>query len=181
MAQWAVVISNERYEGERLFHHETLELNDALEFIGPNGAQRPAGGDEVLVLTGQRPPSVVALGRVRDRATGPLVISYTRRAFDQPQPADQLVLDGALTRLDPATYRSVADRIAPPTGNATWLVSLALPIEASSPPEAVRQFWTYVMELGPRELPAFVWPVGDELAMQAYVLGEEANLDPEED
>jgi len=32
-----------------------------------------------------------------------------------------------------------------------------------------------------RELPAFVWPYGDELAMQAFVLGEETNLDPEED
>ena len=37
------------------------------------------------------------------------------------------------------------------------------------------------MELGPRELPTFVSPAGDELAMQAFVLGEEANLDPEED
>jgi hypothetical protein len=29
-------------------------------------------------------------------------------------------------------------------------------------------------------LPAFVWPPGDELAMQAYVLGDEATLDPED-
>ena len=36
-------------------------------------------------------------------------------------------------------------------------------------------------ELGPAELPTFVWPSGDELAMQAFVLGEEANQDPEED
>jgi hypothetical protein len=38
-----------------------------------------------------------------------------------------------------------------------------------------------VAELGPGELPAFVWPSGDELAMQAFVLGTEANQDPEED
>jgi hypothetical protein len=37
------------------------------------------------------------------------------------------------------------------------------------------------MELGPRELPAFVSPAGNELAMQAFVLGAEANQDPEED
>jgi hypothetical protein len=37
------------------------------------------------------------------------------------------------------------------------------------------------MELGPRELPTFVSPSGDELAMQAFVLGAEANQDPEED
>ena len=63
----------------------------------------------------------------------------------------------------------------------TWLVSLDLPIEASSAAEAVRQFWTYVADLGPRELPTFVSPAGDELAMQAMVAGVEVNLDPEED
>mgnify|MGYP003694787793 CR=1 FL=1 len=36
-------------------------------------------------------------------------------------------------------------------------------------------------KLGPRELPAYVWPWGDELAMQAFVLGAVTNLDPEED
>jgi hypothetical protein len=45
----------------------------------------------------------------------------------------------------------------------------------------VRQFWSHVRELGPAELPTFVWPSGDELAMQAFVLGQEANQDPEED
>jgi hypothetical protein len=62
-----------------------------------------------------------------------------------------------------------------------WLVSVALPIEASTRADAVREFWAYVQSLGPQELPAFVWPTGDELAMQAYVLGERVNLDPEED
>jgi hypothetical protein len=38
-----------------------------------------------------------------------------------------------------------------------------------------------VRDLGPAELPAYVWPSGDELAMQAFVLGAEANQDPEED
>jgi hypothetical protein len=62
-----------------------------------------------------------------------------------------------------------------------WLVGLYLPIEAASQADAVRAFWTYALQLGPRELPAFVSPLGDELSMQAYVLGELANLDPEED
>jgi hypothetical protein len=62
----------------------------------------------------------------------------------------------------------------------TWLVSVDLPIEAADPAEAVRQFWAYVRELGPGELPAFVSPAGDELAMRAYVLGQPVNLDPEE-
>ena len=62
-----------------------------------------------------------------------------------------------------------------------WFVSVALPIEAQSPAEATAEFWRYVQQLGPAQLPAFVWPLGDELAMRAYVQGEEVNLDPEED
>jgi hypothetical protein len=62
-----------------------------------------------------------------------------------------------------------------------WQVSVALPIEAPDRAEAVRQFWAYVASLGPEGLPAYVWPAGDELAMQAYVLDRPVNLDPEED
>jgi hypothetical protein len=63
----------------------------------------------------------------------------------------------------------------------SWLVSVAMPIEAATRAEAVQQFWSHVAALGPGELPTYVWPYGDELAMQAFVLGEEANQDPEED
>jgi hypothetical protein len=175
---WAVVIPEERYSSERLFRHDTLDLS---------GLRGPAAGDDVLLLVGEvgrdaktgGGAHVVALGRVR--AEEPMVLEYTRRLFDNPQPADRLALDGALTKLDPAAYRAVVDGIGPRPGISTWLVSVDLPIEAESPAEAVRQFWTYAMELGPSELPAFVWPSGQELAMQAYVLGAEANLDPEED
>ncbi|MGH8794089.1 MAG: hypothetical protein ACRDXX_15765 [Stackebrandtia sp.] len=60
-----------------------------------------------------------------------------------------------------------------------WQVSLALPIEARGRAEAVAQFWEYVASLGPDELPAFVAPYGDELAMQAFVGGVQTDLDPE--
>lgn len=62
----------------------------------------------------------------------------------------------------------------------TWLVSLDLPIEADTAADAVREFWAYVRALGADELPTFVSPTGDELAMQAMVAGEPVNLDPEE-
>jgi hypothetical protein len=197
MAQWAVVLPADRYEAERLFHHDRVELP---ELIGAGGrlshadgvpaplaatthadpsvaATAPAPGDEVLLLAELPRPAIVALGRVE--AGG--AIAYTRRGFDAPQPAGELPLDGPVTRLEPASFRALAGRLAPPADPRTWLVSVDLPIEAATPAEAVRQFWSYVMQLGPRELPAFVWPAGDELAMQAYVLGEEANQDPEED
>lgn len=67
------------------------------------------------------------------------------------------------------------------TQRKTWLVSVDLPIEATTPAEAVAQFWDYLRELGPEELPVFVSPLADELAMQAYVGGEQHELDPEED
>jgi len=69
----------------------------------------------------------------------------------------------------------------PTAPRARWLVSVALPIEASSPTEAVREFWAYVDSLGPEELPAFVSPAADELAMRAFVMDREAALDPEDD
>ena len=64
---------------------------------------------------------------------------------------------------------------------ARWQVSVSLPIEADSPAEAVAVFWTYVSPLGPDQLPAYVSPAGDELAMRAYLHSEPTNLDPEED
>ena len=186
MGHWAVVISDERHEAERLFHHDTLELTGI-------GRPRPAPGDEVLVVAGHDSPAVVALGRVRqvepehdpdDPSPGddePLVVTYTRRAFDEPVPAERLALGQPVVPVDPETFQAISGSLRPSADRSTWLVSLDLPVEASSPAEAVRVFWSYVMELGPRELPAFVSPAGDELAMQAFVLGEQANLDPEED
>lgn len=189
MSAWAVVLTGRRYETERLFHH------DALDLTGLDDQARPAPGDDVVVVVAGDRPLVVALGRVRPAPAEehdpddpqsaddgqPLVVAYTRRAFDAPVPAEELALTAPVTRIDPAIYRALADRIGPPAERRSWLVSLDLPIEATSPAEAVRIFWSYVMELGPRELPAFVSPSGDELAMQAYVLGAQANQDPEED
>ncbi|HEU4424179.1 MAG TPA: hypothetical protein VFR67_16735 [Pilimelia sp.] len=181
MAQWAVVIPADRFEAERLFHHDTLELDDPHK---PRPG--PIPGDEVLVVADAPVPAVVAVGRVAGEITGgpgsgTLTVAYTRRCFDDPQPAGGLILRGSVTPLDPAAFRALAERVAPTPDSRTWLVSVDLPIEATTAAEAVRRFWSYVMELGPRELPAFVSPSDDELAMQAYVLGEQANLDPEED
>ncbi|PZF97116.1 hypothetical protein [Micromonospora deserti] len=185
---WAVLLPAGRFDAERLVHHDTLELTGLTD-------ARPRPGDQVAVLADD-PPRLVALGRVAaatgqrredpddpqsERAETPLVVTYTRRAFDEPVPADALTLDGPVTALDPDAFQELADRLGPPPQRRSWLVSLDLPIEADSPAEAVRLFWAYVQELGPRELPAFVSPSGDELAMQAFVLGTEANQDPEED
>ncbi|MEU5938538.1 hypothetical protein ABZ807_05005 [Micromonospora sp. NPDC047548] len=171
---WAVLLPAGRLNAERLVHHDTLELP------APAGQPRPRTGDPVAVLVDE-PPRLVALGRVARVGEGTLVVTYTRRAFDEPAPADQVRIAGPVSPLDAGVYRELADRLGPPPLRRTWLVSLDLPIEADSRAEAVRLFWSYVQELGPAELPAFVSPSGDELAMQAFVLGVEANQDPEED
>ncbi|MEV4513522.1 hypothetical protein AB0K00_31710 [Dactylosporangium sp. NPDC049525] len=190
MATWAVVVSEERYSQERLY---------AAQFA-PGGAL-PAG-DEALLVAALDPP--VVFGVARADAEGRL--RYTVNLVDAPLPFAATLEPGAHP-IDEAAFTAVTDAATPAgpaagpgpagltsareaasnaavagvPGKRTWLVSVDLPIEAASPAEAVREFWTYVRDLGPAELPAFVWPAGDELAMQAFVLGAEANQDPEED
>lgn len=188
MAHWAVVVPAERYAAERLFLHDMLELT------GLDGPV-PAVGDEVALVAGGSEPVVFGLGRVAARTDGAggsddagpdetedLDIAYTHRLFDAPLPADGLggSAPGAYP-LDAAAYAALRDKAGDAGARSEWLVGVYLPIEAASRAEAVRAFWTYVLQLGPRELPAFVSPLGDELAMQAFVLGDVANLDPEED
>jgi len=166
MARWAVVIPADRWATERLFNHDTLAL--------PVPDAQP--GDDVLLLAGDE-PRAVAVGRL----TAPGEITFVRRAFDEPVPAGDLKLTEEITALDAEAYDRYARRLSGEPARTPWMVSVAMPIEARSQADAVRQFWTYVAELGPAELPAFVWPSGDELAMQAFVLGAEANQDPEEE
>jgi len=169
-AHWAVNIPPDRWAIERLFQHDTVSVP------GSPGAEP---GDEVLLVAGD---DLVALGRVESAGPGALEIAYTRRAFDQSTPAEGLKLDDdAVTAIAADVFRQLAARLGGDRDRKTWLVSVALPIEAVSPGEAVRQFWSHVLELGPAELPTYVWPSGDELAMQAFVLGAEASQDPEED
>jgi hypothetical protein len=164
---WVVVVPAQAYEVERLYRNETVPV--------PEG---PAPDDQVLLVADGEPPVVFGVGRVRGNGA---VVAYTRRLLDDPQPAGGLALDGPVTQIDEDAFQSVVGRLGPVPDRRAWLVSVDLPIEAESAAEAVREFWTYVSRLGPRELPAFVSPADDELAMQAYVHGEPAELDPEED
>jgi len=208
MAVWAVTIPAEQWATERLFHNETVTVAGAAGTVAPD--------EEVLLVADDY---VVALARAAKSDGDDLVLTYVRRAFDDPPLAAGLMpaptaangepgLTAGLTaeggvpgpdtagggpaltaagggpvEVEPQVFRRLAAALGaePGPGTPTWLVSLALPIEAATPADAVRQFWTHVVELGPGELPAYVWPSGDELAMQAFVLGEETNQDPEED
>jgi hypothetical protein len=167
MAHWAVIIPDEQWATERLFHNETLTLG---------GAAGVAADDEVLLVADDH---VVALARA-GKTDGEL--TYLRHSFDAPVPLEGLALCGEVTPVDAETFRRLAAGLGAGKGTEKgWLVSVTMPIEAATPAEAVRQFWSHVSELGPVELPTYVWPLGDELAMQVYVLGDEANQDPEEE
>ncbi|HEY1487310.1 MAG TPA: hypothetical protein VGF84_14490 [Micromonosporaceae bacterium] len=188
MSAWSVRVSADRFAAERLYHHEALELDGAPEFA----AIQP--GDRVALVADTRPPVVFALATAASSAdgnaddpgadqgeesAGTLLLTYDQRFFDEPRPAPADG-DGPVHVLAPADLAALVPAHRP-TPMRSWLVSIDLPVEAETAAEAARRFWTYVRELGPSELPAFVRPNGDELAMQAFVLGDEANQDPEED
>jgi hypothetical protein len=209
MRCWAVLISADRWQSERAHRHERLELAGLDDESGALRADLRLG-DRVAVVADVQPPALVALGRVAgvdydehnaDDAEAPpasigLAIGYTWRAAETGHAvarpgapivpldgADFLALASAVESPDSAADLAGERPATPsPTGaRRSWLVSLDLPIEAETAAEASRLFWGYVRDLGPDELPTFVSPSGDELAMQAMVAGEPVNLDPEED
>jgi hypothetical protein len=169
MAHWAVVFPGERLDEERLFANEAL----------PVPSEGPAPGDVVLLIADS---VLFGLGRMKSADE----VRYTHRLLDEPLPVGDLKLFGpGVYPLEPSVFEASAGAVDPNLrtdgGKRTWLVSVDMPIEAATAAEAARLFWSFVYELGPQELPAFVSPSGNELAMQAFVLGQEANQDPEED
>jgi hypothetical protein len=168
MGYWAMAVPDEVYTAQRMV---------SSDVVFPDGLDRAAPGDRVALLVPGDPPRLVGLGVVRPASGDALAVAYTRRLFDPPLDVPGL----AAGPLAADAYTRLAQAAGMAPDRAEWLVSLSIPIEASSPADAVRQFWSYVEELGPGELPAFVSPVGDELALQAFVLGAPTNLDPEED
>ncbi|HEY7177229.1 MAG TPA: hypothetical protein VH442_20125 [Micromonosporaceae bacterium] len=192
---WSVVISAERYESERLYQHDGLAVALPDRF-------GMSIGDQVVLIAGTRTPVTFGVGTIRSVTSGEMRIAYTRRMFDEPRPASAAVTlvpetteptiretgQPAVTEAAPvvreisaAAWSAAAAPLDSSDDTRYWLVSVDLPIEAPSAAEAVRQFWSYVTELGPSELPAFVSPADDELAMQAMVAGVEVNLDPEDE
>lgn len=185
---WMVAVPEARYRGERLYQRDSLDIPLA-------SAIGPAAGDEVVLVapdTQAGAAVVFGLGRVLANSGASLAVGYTRRLIDAPLPvgdaglaaeADHAAAGPVLLPAD--RHAALAARLGPAPDPVAprpeWMVSLNLPIEAASPAEAVRVFWTYVRSLGPAELPAFVWPRGDEYAMRPFVLGAEHEMDPEEE
>jgi hypothetical protein len=175
MQHWAAIVGAEQFASERLYAHDSL--------IIPAPGVAPTAGDPVLLVAAE---ALFGLGKVL--AWHPqhesVTVGYTHRLLDDPLPSPVPPAGPGLVAVPPAVYEAAAAQV--PASRRTdadrseWFVSVTLPIEAPSRAEAVREFWTYVDKLGPQELPAYVWPRGDELAMQAFVLGTPTNDDPED-
>jgi len=161
-----VVVPAARLDAERSGGSDRLPLAG----LGSVPVDGPAPGDRVALIGDSEPQVLFGLGRV----TADGMIRYERRLFDAPAPLPIPVPPG-VSELTRDRYTALIPAVT------RFLVSVSLPIEATSPAEAVREFWSYLDSLGPAELPAFVSPAANELAMQAFVLGTEAHLDPEDD
>lgn len=184
MADWVVAVGGDRFREERLYQA------DAVEVAVPAGAGVLPGDRVVLTAEDAGKPVVFGVGRVaRAVRAGSAEVAYTHRMVDRPVGAAEVGIavpaTGEAAPVDGAAVGRLLEAAGPGVGGVLperqWMVSLDLPIEAASPAEAVRIFWSYVRSLGPGELPAFVWPRGDELAMRPYVLGAEHEMDPEEE
>jgi hypothetical protein len=188
MRHWVGILATEQFAMERLYARESITLP-----AGAGEGQGAAEPDDAVALVTAGPASALfGLGVVVGRsAAGAVRVAYRERLYDDPptvpaqlMPAARPVPPG-LYPLPPSQYTLLsalaANQVQALSGHSVWFVSVALPIEAATRADAVREFWTYVDKLGPQELPAYVWPLGDELAMQAYVLGAVTNLDPEKD
>jgi len=118
---------------------------------------------------------VFALGEV----DGPAV-AYRRRLEEPAKTVESAESEEGWTELNPDAWEDLVRTLPTPELRSDWLVTLSMPIEAVDKAEAVRQFWSYIRSLGPKELPTFVAPYGRELEGTSFLLGVEHEQDPEE-
>ena len=175
MRYWLLALNEDEFTEQQAYEVEAVEPARAL----PEAA---ADGDEVA-LAG--PGGVYALGEVAGRAVayrrrlkGPVATAVTLRVYGTAGDAESET--GTWHELMPDAWADLVRALPAPERRRDWLVTLSMPIEAVDKAEAVRQFWTYIRSLGPKELPTFVSPYGRELEGTSFLLGVEHEQDPEE-
>jgi hypothetical protein len=176
MQHWVAIVGEEQFASERLYAHDSV--------IVPAHGVAPTAGDSVLLVVAGEPPQLFGLGKILSWYGESVAVAYTHRLLDEPVPSPVPPSGPGLVAIAADAYERVAEQIPASrridADRSEWFVSVTLPIEARSRAEAVREFWTYIDKLGPQELPAYVWPRGDELAMQSFVLGTPTIDDPED-
>jgi hypothetical protein len=164
MRYWLLALNEDEYTEQQAYEVEAVELP-----ARPEGA---ADGDEVA-LAG--PDGVFALGEVDGSA-----VAYRRRLEEPAKTVESSAAEAGWTELNPDVWEDLVRALPTPERRSDWLVTLSMPIEAVDKAEAVRQFWSYIRSLGPKELPTFVAPYGRELEGTSFLLGVEHEQDPEE-
>lgn len=171
MRYWLLALNDDEFTEQQAYEIEAIEPAAAL----PAGA---GDGDEVALAGAE---GVFALGTVADKA-----VAYRRRLEEPVKTAATIRSDAnaeegeGWTALDPEAWEELIGTLPTPERRSDWLVTLSMPIEAVDKAEAVRQFWSYIKALGPKELPTFVSPYGRELEGTSFLLGVEHEQDPEE-
>ncbi|SDD29916.1 hypothetical protein [Glycomyces harbinensis] len=169
MRYWLLALQDDEFTEQQAYEAEAVSPSAAL----PEDA---ADGDEVA-LAG--PEGVFALGEVVGGA-----VAYRRR-LEASSPTAETAKANAdeatgWIGLNPDAWEDLVRSLPAPERRSDWLVTLSMPIEAVDKAEAVRQFWSYIRSLGPKELPTFVSPYGRELEGTSFLLGVEHEQDPEE-
>jgi len=182
MRYWLLALNDDEFTEQQAYEVAAVEPATGL----PEGA---GDGDEVA-LAG--PEGVFALGAIeggavayRRRVEEPTATAETVRIYEaaaesgRVEGAEAATLQ-AWTQLYPDSWEDLVRALPTPERRSDWLVTLSMPIEAVDKAEAVRQFWSYIRSLGPKELPTFVAPYGRELEGTSFLLGVEHEQDPEE-
>ncbi|MBO3732680.1 hypothetical protein [Glycomyces niveus] len=175
MRYWLLALNEDEYTEQQAYEVEAVEPSAR--------AEGTADGDEVA-LAG--PEGVFALGEVkgaaivyRRRLEAPAKTVETEQIYGSASSAEADAEEG-WTELNPEAWENLVRALPTPERRSDWLVTLSMPIEAVDKAEAVRQFWSYIRSLGPKELPTFVSPYGRELEGTSFLLGVEHEQDPEE-
>jgi hypothetical protein len=204
MQHWVAIVGEDRFASERLYAHDSVIVpaqgvaptaGDPVLLVVAGDPPQLFGLGKILSCYGES-VAVAYTHRVLDE---PVPSPLPPEGL--PSPSEALPFEGlpspsethrsaesasalGLAAIPAEAYERVAGQVPASrridADRSEWFVSVTLPIEARSRAEAVREFWTYIDKLGPQELPAYVWPRGDELAMQSFVLGTPTIDDPED-
>ncbi|WP_051704191.1 hypothetical protein [Glycomyces sp. NRRL B-16210] len=174
MRYWLLVLNDDEFTEQQAYEVEAVEPAAALPESAEDGDEVALAGAEGVFALGEVDGGAVAYRR---RLQEPVKTAGTARADGQDGAEEEAA--GWIALL-PDAWEDLIRTLPAPERRSDWLVTLSMPIEAVDKAEAVRQFWSYIRSLGPKELPTFVSPYGRELEGTSFLLGVEHEQDPEE-
>lgn len=175
MRYWLLALNEDEFTEQQAYEVEAVDSARALPEAAADGDEVALAGPEGVFALGEVDGPAVAYRRRLEEPvkTVEIVRVYGSASYDEAEAADW-------TELAPDAWEALVRALPSPDRRSDWLVTLSMPIEAVDKAEAVRQFWSYIRSLGPKELPTFVAPYGRELEGTSFLLGVEHEQDPEE-